>query len=402
MPIFKYTAIDYSGQKVNGRIKAQDRASVINTLKKGQLLIVSVTELEEQKGGIFARRKVRLEELIVFSRQLAALVKAGITLVKGLNILSSQVDNRYFKTVISAILTDIESGKSLSDALSSHPDVFPELYVNMIKAGEVSGALEVILDRLSEFLEDVNKLNRKVKAAFIYPTLVMTFAALITAVIFLKVIPSFKNIFDQLGASLPLPTQIVIKISDLFRKYILFVAGAAFLFFVLFKNSLRSRNVRLRFDRYKLNLPIFGKIIRKVIIARFSRTLATLLKSGISIFSALDTASKTSGNTVVEAALEKVKTDVIKGEKIADSIMESGIFPPLVLNLVAVGEETGDLPGILDKIALFFEDEVDNTVSGLTSLIEPIIIIFLGVVVGGIVISMFLPILQITRLVGMQ
>jgi type IV pilus assembly protein PilC len=401
MAIFKYTAVDYTGQKIHGRIKAKDRPSVINTLRKGQLYIISIVEIGEKRTGLFAKRgAVKLEDLMIFSRQLAALVKAGIPLVKSLNILFAQVENHYFKEIISTIFTDIEAGKSLSDALTTHPDVFPTLYINMIKAGEVSGALEVILDRLSLYLEGTTRLNRKVKSAFIYPAIVLAFAFLITALILLKVIPSFKNIYDQLGAKLPVPTQIAIQISDLSRKYFfIFVVIVPLLFFV-FKAASRKSLFRLRVDKLKLRFFIFGVIIRKVVIARFSRTLSTLLKSGVSIFSALDTASKASGNKAVEIALDKVKMQVSKGEKIADSLTESNIFPPLVVNLIAVGEETGDLPGMLEKVAIFYEDEVDTAVSSLTSLIEPFIIIFLGVIIGGIVLAMFLPILQLTKIVG--
>ncbi|MFH1457847.1 MAG: type II secretion system F family protein [Candidatus Omnitrophota bacterium] len=401
MAIFKYTAVDYVGRKVHGRIKAKDRASVVSTLRKGQLYIISIVEIDEKKAWLFAqKRMVRPEELMVFSRQLSALVKAGIPLVKSLNTLFNQVENRHFKEIISTIFTDIEAGKSLSDALSSHPETFPPLYINLIRAGEVSGALEVILERLSSYLEGATKLNRKVKSAFIYPAVVLAFAFLITALILLKVIPSFKNIYDQMGARLPIPTQVAIKFSDWTKQYFLVFLVATPLLFFLFKFLMHQPAFRLKWDKFKLNMPVFGLLLRKVIIARFARTLATLLRSGVPIFSALDTASKTSGNRVVEMTLEQVRMQVSKGEKIADSLTQSNVFPPLVVNLIAVGEETGELPGMLERVALFYEDEVDSSVSGLTSLIEPFIIIFLGVVIGGIVLAMFLPILQLTRLVG--
>lgn len=401
MAVFQYGAVDYAGRKVTGRIKAKDRASLINSLRKGQLFIISVVEVTDKKAGVFEKKgKVKLEELSVFSRQLAALVKAGIPLVKSLNILFGQVENRYFREVISSLCTDIESGRSLSEALSSHPNVFPGLYVNMIKSGEVSGALESILDRLAAYLEGVTKLSRKVKAAFTYPVVVLVFAGLITSVIFLKVIPSFKNIFDSMNAKLPLPTQVLITASDIFRHNFIAVVAAGVCIFFGMKMIMRSRAFRLRLDRLKLRLPLFGRLILKIIIARFSRTLSTLLKSGVTIFSALDASSKTSENSVIEQALDKVKTQVSKGEKIADALLETNIFPPLMVNLIAVGEETGSLSEMLDKVAFFYEDEVDTAVSSLTSLIEPFIVIFLGVIIGGIVIAMFLPILQITQLVG--
>jgi type IV pilus assembly protein PilC len=229
---------------------------------------------------------------------------------------------------------------------------------------------------------------------------VLTFAALITAAIFLKVIPSFKTIFDSLGAKLPLPTHIIIKMSDIFRKHFFILVALAIILFIGLMRAVRLPALHLTLDKLKLRIPMFGRLIQKVIIARFSRTLSTLLKSGVTIFSALDAASKTSENKVIEIALDKVKTQVSKGEKIADALLETNIFPPLVVNLIAVGEETGSLSAMLDKVAFFYEDEVDNAVSNLTALIEPFIIIFLGVVIGGIVLAMFLPILQITQLVG--
>jgi len=401
MAIFKYAVVDYAGQKIFGRIKAKDRASVINTLRRGQLYIISIVELTEKKAGFFQKKKpIKLEELMIFSRQLAVLVKSGIPLVKSLNILFAQVENRYFKEVISSLFTDIQAGKSLSEALGAHPHIFPVLYINMVKAGEMSGALEVILERLASYLEGTARINRKVRSAMVYPSIVMTFAFLITAFILLKVIPSFKNIYSQLGAKLPLPTQTAIALSDLFRKNFLIIIVLGILLFISFKLGLRKPALRLLLDKLKMKIPIFGLIISKVIIARFSRTLSTLLKSGVSIFSALDTANKTSGNKAVEAALDKVRTQVSKGEKIADSLTECNIFPPLVINLIAVGEETGELPQMLEKVSFFYEEEVDSAVTNLTSMIEPFIIIFLGVVIGGIVLAMFLPILSLTKFVG--
>ena len=401
MTVFKYIAVDYAGKRVSGIIKAKDRFSIINSLRKSQLFILFIDEIEKKKGGAFVRKvKISLEELAVFSRQLSVLVKAGIPLVKSLNILFGQVENNYFREVIFSLCTDIESGKSLSDALSGHPTVFRDLYINMIKAGEMSGALEAILDRLATYLEGVTKLARKIKSVFIYPAVVLIFAGLITTVIFFKVIPSFKNVFDSMGAKLPLPTVIVIKISDIFRHYFFAVIGAIVILLFVLKRTLRLQTFRLALDRLKLRIPLFGKLMRKVIIARFSSTLSTLLKSGVTIVPALDAASKTSQNKFIELSFDKVKTQVGKGEKISDSLLETNIFPPLVVNLIAVGEETGSLTEMLDRVVLFYEEEVDVMVSNLTSLLEPFIIIFLGLIIGGIVISMFLPILQISHVVG--
>lgn len=399
MPFFKYVVVDYSGHKIKGWMEAKDRASIVNSLRKSQLIIISLREVKEipkLKKGV----KIKLDDLVLFTRQLSALVKAGISLVKSLNILFAQVENRYLREIISSITAKIESGSSLSDAMAHYSEVFSPLYINMIKAGEFSGALDSILERLAIYLEDISKLNRKVRSAFIYPVVVLVVAILITSIIFLKVIPGFKNIFTSLQAKLPLPTVIMIKISDLFQKYFLFIVGIGIILGFILRRLMRLPRIKLSQDKLKLNLPLIGGLLRKVIIARFTRTVSTLLKSGVSILSALDIGSRTSGNKIVEATLSKVSARVSKGERIGESLAENKIFAPLVVNLIAVGEETGDIPSMLDKIASFYEEEVDVAVSNLTSLIEPFIIVFLGVLIGGIVLAMFLPILQLTQIVG--
>ncbi len=399
MPNFIYVVIDYAGQRIKGQMEANDRASVINSLRKNQLIIISVKELKGRQKGI-KTGKVKLEDLIIFTRQLGALVKANIPLVRGLNILFSQVENRSLREIISSVVTKIESGSSLSDALGNYPGVFSSLYINMVKAGEFSGALDIIFERLALYLENLGKLNRKVKSALIYPAVVISVAILITGIIFLKVIPGFKSIFSTLGANLPLPTQVVIKISDLLQQHFLMAVTCCVILFFIIKWLVRMPKIKLLQDKLILNLPEIGKLMRKVVMARFSQTLATLLKSGVSILAALEISGKTSGNKIVESVLNRVMSRVSKGEKIGESLAESKIFAPLVVNLISVGEEIGDLPSMLEKIAAFYEEEVDVAVSGLTSLIEPIIIIFLGAVIGGIVLAMFLPILQITQILG--
>jgi type IV pilus assembly protein PilC len=270
----------------------------------------------------------------------------------------------------------------------------------MIKAGEFSGALDSVLERLSQYLESADKLNRKVRAALIYPSVIVCVAFLVTAIIFLKVIPGFKTIFSSLGAKLPLPTQIVFNLSSTLQRYFPFIVIGTVVVIVVMRKISAYPKARLAIDKMKLNFPLLGKFFRKVVVARFSRTLSTLLKSGVSILAALEIGSKTSGNKIVEHALDKVTVRVSKGEKIGEALAESKIFAPLVVSLVSVGEETGDISSMLDKIADFYEEEVDIAATSLTSLIEPFIIVFLGVVIGGIVISMFLPILQITQMLG--
>lgn len=396
MSFFKYAAVDIAGRKIISQIEAKDRTSAISSLRKTHLTIISINEVSvKEKGG-----KVNLEALVLFTRQLAALVKAGVSLVKGLNILLVQVENPVLREIISSVISKIETGSSLSDSLANYPNVFSKLYINLIKAGEFSGALDDILERLAVYLEDTSKFNRKVKAAFIYPTIVLAVALSITALIFLKVIPGFKNMFISLGVTLPLPTVIVIKISELFQRYFLVIAACFVILSIGLKKLLQKPKAKFIQDKFNLQLPVIGKIIQKVVVARFSRTLCTLVKSGVAILAALDISSKTSGNKVVEETLDKVILRVSKGEKIAESLAETKVFSPLVTSLIAVGEETGDLTSMLDKIASFYEDEVDVAVASLTSLIEPFIIVFLGLLIGGIVLSMFLPILKIMQFVG--
>jgi type IV pilus assembly protein PilC len=399
MPFFKYVVLDSTGQKVNGMMEAKDRASITDSLRKSQFIIVSVKELKG-KGLIKKKGNIKLDDLVVFTRQLSALVKASIPLLKSLNILFAQVENRYLREVISSIMAKIESGSSLSSAMAGYPEVFSLLYINMIKAGEFSGALDGILERLAIYLENSNKLTRKVKSAFVYPVVVVSVALLITAIMFLKVIPGFKDIFSSLGAKLPLPTLVMIKTSELFQKYFLLIVGFIIIMVFILRRLMKIPRFQLAKDEFILNFPVFGKLIRKVAIARFTRTLSTLLRSGVVVLSALEISSSTSGNKIIESGLKKVATQVSKGERIGESLAENKVFAPLVVNLIAVGEETGDIPSMLDKIAAFYEDEVDVMVSGLTSLIEPFIIVFLGVFIGGIAVAMFLPILQLSQVIG--
>lgn len=401
MPVFQYIATDYTGQKIKGQIEAKDSASVVSTLRRSQLIVISIVEVKSKEAGFFkGSNAVKLEDLVVFSRQLAALVKAGISLVKGLNILFSQIENKTLREITSSLITKIESGSSLSDSMANYPGVFSSFYLNMIRAGEFSGTLDVILDRLALHLESVSKLNRKIRAALIYPAVVIGVAIAITALIFIFVIPKFQEIFATVGMQLPLPTRIVLGISNFMQKFWFLIPAILVGMFMGFKWLSKMPKFRLSIDRSKLKMIIFGKLMRKVVIARFSRTLATLLKSGVSILAALEIGSKTAGNMVIELALNKVISQVSKGERIGVSLAENKIFTPLVVSLVAVGEETGDISTMLDKVAGFYEEEVDNAIAALTSLIEPVIIVFLGVVIGGIVVAIFLPILQLTQTVG--
>ena len=399
MPIFKYIAKELTGKTVNGVLEYSDKSLLIEALRKKDLIIISIEETAKRKP-IYTGGSVKLEEVVIFSRQLATMVDSGIPLVQALDILCEQIEKPVFKSILSKIKDDIETGSSLSDALARHPAVFSTLYVNMVRAGESSGALDDILDRLASYLEKTNTLQRKVKSSLVYPVVVITMAMLITLVMLLKVIPTFKGIFSMLGGELPMPTRILIFVSDTIRQMFIYVAsGIAVMVFAL-KKYARTSQGKENFDRMLLNMPVLGPLFRKVAVAKFTRTFATLVKSGVPILVSLEIVGKTSGNAVIEKAVESVRSGIKEGENIADPLAKSGAFPPMVVRMIKVGEQTGELEKMLTKIADFYEDQVDAAVSGLTSLIEPLIIGFLGIVIGGIVIAMFLPVFKLTEIVA--
>lgn len=397
MATFRYVAKDQNAKTLNGKIVAESQAAVVDELRKRKLIIISVAEAKESsfKMMSFGGKKVKEDDLVIFARQLATLVDSGVPLLQGLDALEEQITHPYFKSVISSVKDDIEVGSSLSGAFAKHPNVFDVLFVNMVKAGEAGGMLSVILDRVASYKEKTLKLKRKVKAAMVYPIVVICMAMAITVFLLVTVVPTFSAIFESLGTDLPLPTQILLAVSGGLKKWFLLyaVAGVALGFgFVFYKQTDAGE---LRVDRIKLKLPIIGELIRKVAVGRFSRTLATLTQSGVPILASLDIVGKTCGNRVLEIAVNNVKNNVREGENIAPTLAKSGVFPVMVTRMIAVGEKTGEMEKMLSKIADFYDDQVDAAVAGLTSVIEPVIIGFLGIVVGGIVISLFMPILTI-------
>jgi len=397
MPQFKYEAKDSQGNAVGGFIEAEDNKAAVVLLHKKELTILNLSQ-EDQKA--FKAKRVKLEDLVIFSRQLATMVDSGISLVQALSILSEQSENKNLATATLVIKRDIESGSSFCNALLNHPQIFSELYINMAKAGETSGKLDEILDRLATYLEKASSLQRKVRSSLVYPAVVISLALIITVVLLVKVVPIFKNIFDTLGGTLPVPTQILIGISDIMRRFfpILLVGVVALVF--IFKKIISTPKGRYWFDRRLLKLPIFGPLFKKVAIARFSRTLATLVRSGVPILNSLNIVGKTSGNKVIEEIVLNACISIKEGEPIAGPLSKESVFPPMVVRMISVGEQTGQLEKMLNKIADFYEEQVDAAVSGLVSMIEPLVIAFLGIVIGGIVIALFLPIFKITELVG--
>ncbi|MCM8760881.1 MAG: type II secretion system F family protein, partial [Candidatus Omnitrophica bacterium] len=401
MPNFKYIAKNKDGSTLSGIIESRDRASAIDLLRKKDLIIVSVVE-EAPKikvplpflGG--RKKKIKLDDLVMFARQLATMVDAGITLVAALDILGEQMDNKTFGAIVLNVRNDVETGSSLSAALGKHKNVFSPLFVNMVRAGESSGMLDEILDRLSEYLEKSSSLQKKVKSAMVYPAIVSGMALGITALLLLKVVPIFKVIFEGFGAKLPAPTMFLINLSDFMQKYFLLIVLVIGGIIYALIRYIRTDKGRLKFDGFLLKLPVFGILLKKVAISKFTRTLSTLIKAGVPILSALEIVGKTSGNKVVEMAIENTRTNVREGESIAEPLAKSKIFPPMVTRMISVGEQAGELEKMLSKIADFYDEQVDASVGALTSMIEPFIIAFLGIVIGSIVICMFLPIFKLT------
>ncbi|MDD5595236.1 MAG: type II secretion system F family protein [Candidatus Omnitrophica bacterium] len=399
MSLYQYTAKDKKGQSVSGTLEVNTEAEVAEALHKKELIILSVKQIKKRAADA-KDKKIKLDDLVIFSRQLATMIDAGIPVVQALAILSEQIENKNLQAVVGAVRNDIQAGMSFSDSLAKHPAVFSDLFINMTQAGEASGMLDEVLDRLASYLEKTAALTRKVTSSLIYPAVVVSMSFLITAVLLLKVVPTFKGIFDMLGGELPLPTRILIGISDVLRHYFLPVAGLVFVGGFLLKKYIATAKGRFNFDRLKLKAPVLGALFRKVAVAKFSRTFSTLVKSGVSVLNALDIVSKTAGNKVVEQAIFDCRTSVREGEPISQPLAKSGVFPPMVTRMISVGEQTGQLEKMLTKIADFYDEQVDAAVSGLTSMIEPLVIAFLGVIIGGIVISLFLPIFKITTLIS--
>ena len=398
MPTFKYTAKGMDGGTMTGTLTVANQGLVLEALRKQGLVVIGVREVASTKGRV--RTGVKLEDLVVFSRQLATLVDAGIPLVTSLDTLYAQLEQRGMKAVVGRVRDDVEGGTNFTEALAKHPTVFSTLFVSMVKAGEASGTLAEILDRLATYLEKTSALERKVKSSLVYPALVTCMAFGITALLLLKVVPTFKSIFAQLGGELPLPTKILLQVSDFCQHYFFLGIILMVVAVIAFQRLAKTPAGRLRLDRIILRLPIFGILLRKVAIARFARTLTTLTKSGVAILTALEIVGKTAGNRVVELAVERVRVSIREGESIAGPLGASGVFPPLVVRMVGVGEQTGQMEKMLTKIADFYESEVDTAVGSLTSIIEPLIIGVLGVIIGGIVIAIFLPIIKITQYIS--
>jgi type IV pilus assembly protein PilC len=389
-----------SGKITSGELVADNQAAVVAALRSRKIIVSSIREKpREIRIPFLGGGKVRTRDLAVFTRQFATMINAGLPLVQCLDIQSKQVEKEGFRTTLRDVTRDVEGGMTLAEALRKQKKVFTDLYVNMVDAGETGGALDIILLRLADYLEKAEALMRKIRGAMIYPAIVVSVAVAATAIILIAVIPTFANMFISMGADLPLPTKIVIALSNFVRHW--FVAGiiGIIAFVVAVRFFYRTERGHLVIDRILLRVPVLGVLIQKSSIARFARTLGTLLTSGVAILDALEITARTAGNRVVEDAVMEARQSIAEGETIAGPLENVGIFPPMVVQMISIGETTGGLDEMLNKVADFYDTEVDSAVENLTSALEPIIIVFLGVIVGGMVIAMYLPIFKIVTLI---
>lgn len=398
MPLYNWKGTNRYGDEVKGERIAASEDELLKTLQKEQITVSGVTaKRKEINIPLLNREKVKLKELAVFSRQLSVLIDAELPLIQSLNILVEQTRNKYFKKVITQVREDVEAGSSLNQAMRKHPKVFDDLFCNMIASGEQSGSLDIMLRRLSEFIEKSVRLRAKVKQASVYPTAIFLFAILVAIFILWKVIPVFASIFLELGANLPTLTAIVVKLSNFVQNYIVFIflgLFAAVFLFRYFRNTPRGRVI---VDRALLRIPLFGPLLEKVGVSRVTRTLATLLAGGVSMLESLRITSSTAGNVILEGWIMEARRLVAEGKSLTDGLREAGNFPFMMTQMVSVGEATGTLDEMLSKLADFYDEEVDNTVGALLSILEPVMLIFVGGMVGGLVISMYLPIFSLIQ-----
>jgi type IV pilus assembly protein PilC len=392
MPLYEYTAKNSSGQILKGQLDAPSRDDVVNHIRKNRMILVNVREAPKSINISFGGKRITTRDTVIFTRQFATMINAGLPLVQSLNILAQQTENKALKDVTRTVVYDVEAGNTLADALSKHPKAFSDLYVNMVAAGEAGGILDTILLRLAVFLEKNDALIRKVKGALVYPGVILTVAAAAIAVLLIFVIPTFQSMFASVGMELPLPTRIVIGASDLLLGYWWAIIGVLVVIAFAVRQYYRTDGGRRRIDAALLSSPVLGDMLRKSAVSRFTRTLGTLISSGVSILDGLEITAKTAGNRVIHDAVMESRQSIAGGETIAGPLEKSKVFPPMVISMIAVGEQTGGLDEMLSKIADFYDEEVDVAVSALLSLMEPVMIVVLGVIVGGMVVAMYLPI----------
>jgi type IV pilus assembly protein PilC len=402
MPVFLWAGKNRNNQIQKGEMEAPSEEAVRNQLNRIRIVPSKIKKKPKDlfENVALLKPKVKENDVIIFARQFSTMIDAGLPIIQCLDILHAQNENATFKKILKGIKDGVEGGSTLADTLKAHPKIFDNLFVNMVAAGEAGGILDVILKRLSGYMEKAARLKRKVKGAMVYPAITITVAVLVVAIILIFVIPVFQELFADFGKKLPAPTLIVIALSDFVKDKILWIIIGVILFTIAFRQYYKTNKGRLVVDALMLKLPVFGILLRKVAVAKFTRTMGTMLSSGVAILDALDIVAKTSGNRIIENAIYSVRSGIAEGRTMADPLSASGVFPAMVCQMISVGESTGALDAMLEKIADFYDEEVDQAVENLTAMIEPIMIVFLGIVIGGMVVAMYLPVFQMAGAIG--
>lgn len=402
MPVYVWKGRNSYGEKRKGEIETVDESAARSQLKRLRITDFKVKEKPKDllENITLFKPKVTGKDIVIFTRQLSTMIDAGLPLVQCLQILSKQQDNPTFRQTLIDIQEDVETGNTFADAMRKHPKVFDNLYTNMIEAGELGGILDTILSRLAEFKEKSMALQKKIKGAMTYPTVCLGISIIILVVILIFVVPVFESMFADFGSALPIPTQIVVGLSDFFKSNIIFMFIAFFVSSAIIKKIYNTEKGRLKMDAIALKAPLFGVLLRKVAVAKFTRTLSTMLQSGVPILDALQVVAKTAGNKVIELSVLRVSDAIAEGRPIAEPLEETGVFPNMVVQMINVGESVGALDTMLEKIADFYDEEVDQAVDNLTAMIEPFMMVFLGGMIGGLVVAMYLPIFQMAAVVG--
>ncbi|MDP2862202.1 MAG: type II secretion system F family protein [Desulfobacterales bacterium] len=402
MPVYQWTGKNKKGKTLKGEMEVSNEEAVKARLSNQKITPnkIKLKPKDVFENIAFLQPKVKEADIILFCRQFSTMIDAGLPIIQCLDILQSQQENKTFKVMLKKIKESVESGSTLAEALKKYPDNYDDLFVNMIAAGEAGGILDTILQRLSAYMEKAAKLKSQVKGAMVYPVVTLVIAAVVLIVILVFVIPVFQDMFKDFGGELPLPTQIVVNMSEFVKSKVLYLIGALILFAIAYKKFSKTERGRIILDDLFLRLPVFGTLLRKVAVSKFTRTMGTMLSSGVAILEALDIVAKTAGNKTIEKAVYDVKSGISEGRTMADPLLESGVFPSMVCQMISVGESTGALDAMLGKIADFYDEEVDQAVENLTALIEPFMLVFLGITIGGLVIAMYLPIFKMAGAVG--
>jgi type IV pilus assembly protein PilC len=396
MPVFVYSARSNSGELMNGEIELPSKDEVVGYLVRQRLRPVSVRAKAKEINLNFGTG-VGTRDVVIFTRQFATMINSGLPLVQSLSILAEQTENKVFAKIINQVLQDIQAGQTLADSMRKHPKVFTDLYVNMVAAGEAGGILDTILLRLATFLEKNDALVRKIKGAMTYPAVMLGVVIIATTILLWKVVPVFAGIFADANLELPMPTQVVLAASNFLQNYILYMVIAVVAMVWLLRRYYKTEKGQLVIDTIMLKMPVLGQLLRKSAVSRFTRTLGTLVSSGVSILEGLQITARTSGNRVIHDAVMESRASIAGGATISEPLKTSGVFPPMVVQMINVGEQTGGLDEMLSKIADFYDDEVDAAVGALTSILEPIMIVVMGIVIGGMVVAMYLPMFDMIK-----